>query len=93
MNLPALYGGGFASDRQPRDPRKQGLRTGIRESCGPWSRIRTLSHGSGATNLMALPVGEPMHRFDALPLVALIVATLTAAAFGAYVIRQHPAVA
>ncbi|WP_326688853.1 hypothetical protein OIE63_17945 [Streptomyces sp. NBC_01795] len=34
-----------------------------------------------------------MHRFDALPLVALIVATLTAAAFGAYVIRQHPAVA
>lgn len=33
-----------------------------------------------------------MHRFDALPLVALIVATLTAA-FGAYVIRQHPAVA
>ena len=34
-----------------------------------------------------------MHRFDALALVALIVATVTAAAFGAYVIRQHPPVA
>ena len=34
-----------------------------------------------------------MHSFDALALVALIVATVNTAMFGAYVIRQHPALA